>query len=72
MSPRYIASALALFTAPVLRSRRKFPSSLLFVMAFSLFWLTMFRWILVRQLPLPDTMYRETCIVLFGSITETW
>lgn len=67
-----IAWAHVFLTAIVLRSRPEFRSERLLLMACSLFWLAMFRWILLRQLFFPYTMHLAACAMLFASSTKTW
>ncbi len=67
-----IAWAQVFLTAIVLRSRPEFRDERLLLMAGSLLWLAIFRWILVRQLFFPYTMHLAACAVLFASSEEMW
>ncbi len=67
-----VAWAQVFLTAIVLRSRPEFRDERLLLMAGSLIWLAIFRWILVRQLFFPYTMHLAACAVLFASSEETW
>jgi hypothetical protein len=67
-----VAWAQVFLTAIVLRSRPEFRDERLLLMAGSLIWLAIFRWILVRQLFFPYTMHLAACAVLFASSEEMW
>lgn len=67
-----VAWAQVFLTAIVLRSRPEFRDERLLLMACSLIWLAIFRWIFVRQLFFPYTMHLASCAVLFASSAETW
>jgi len=66
------AWAQIFLTAIVLRSRSDVQDERLLLMACSLIWLAIFRWMLVRQLFFPYTMHLATCAVLFVSDFGLW
>jgi hypothetical protein len=67
-----VAWAQVFLTAIVLRSRPEFRGERLLLMACSLIWLAIFRWMFVRQLFFPYTMHLAACVVLFGSDFDKW
>jgi hypothetical protein len=67
-----VAWAQVFLTAIVLRSRPEFRDERLLLMAGSLIWLAIFRWILVRQVFFPYTLHLAACVVLFGSDYNKW
>ena len=67
-----VAWAQVFLTAIVLQSRPEFRDERLLLMACSLIWLAIFRWMFVRQLFFPYTLHLATCGVLFASDFEIW
>jgi hypothetical protein len=67
-----VAWAQIFLTAIVLRSQPEFRGERFLLMACSLVWLAMFRWIFVRQLFFPYTIHLAACAVLFASSKEVW
>lgn len=67
-----VAWAQVFLTAIVLQSRPQSRDERLLVMACSLVWLVIFRWILVRQVFFPYTLHLAACVVLFGSDYNKW
>jgi hypothetical protein len=67
-----VAWAQVFLTAIVLQSRPESRHERLLLMACSLVWLVIFRWILVRQVFFPYTLHLAACVVLFGSDYNKW
>ena len=67
-----VAWAQIFLTAIFLRSRPEFRDERLLLMACSLIWLAIYRWIFDRQLFFPYTMHLASCALLFASSSETW
>lgn len=67
-----VAWAQVFLTAIVLQSRPESRTERLLLMACSLVWLVIFRWILVRQVFFPYTLHLAACVVLFGSDHNKW
>ena len=67
-----VAWAQVFLTAIVLQSRPQSRDERLLLMACSLVWLVIFRWILVRQVFFPYTLHLAACVVLFGSDYNKW
>ena len=67
-----VAWAQVFLTAIVLQSRPESRAERLLLMACSLVWLVIFRWILVRQVFFPYTLHLAACVVLFGSDYNKW
>jgi len=66
------AWAQIFLTAIILRSRPDIRDERLFLMACSLLWLAICRWMVFRQLFFPYTMHLATCAVLFASDFGLW
>lgn len=67
-----VAWGQVFLTAIVLQSRPQSRDERLLLMACSLVWLVIFRWILVRQVFFPYTLHLAACVVLFGSDYNKW
>ena len=67
-----VAWAQILLTAIVLQSRSELRFERILLMACSLIWLAIFRWMFVRQLFFPYTLHLAVCVVLFGSDFDNW
>ena len=67
-----VAWAQVFLTAIVLQSRPESRHERLLLMACSLVWLVIFRWILVRQVFFPYTLHLAACVVLSGSDYNKW
>ncbi|GEM_PF-487235 len=66
------AWAQIFLTAVIFRSRPDVRNERLLLMACSLIWLAICRWMIFRQLFFPYTMYLATCAVLFASDFGLW
>jgi len=66
------AWAQIFLTAIILRSRPEVRNERLFLMACSLLWLAMCRWMVFRQLFFPYTIHLATCASLFVSDSGLW